>query len=194
MADRAGTRARPFRRRAAAHGNRADFGEMSPHGIYPCQAEDRWIAIACRDDRDLSLLAKVLDEPALASDRFATLEQRLLASDELDEIISAVTATRDAVLLADDLNGAGIPASVVKSPAERIDGDPDLSAMGLFPTVKHPDIGDVRVEGIPMQLSETPWQIAAAAPRLGQHNREVFGVLLGHSDEQLASWAERGVI
>ena len=180
--------------RTSAGGNRADFGEMAPHGIYPCQGEDRWIAIACRDDREVSLLAKVLDEPGLASEKFATLEQRMRASDELDEIISAVTATRDAVLLAQDLIDVGVPASVVKSPRERIDGDPDLAAMSLFPVVEHPDIGAVRVEGIPMLLSETPWQIRSAAPRVGQHNHEVFCGLLGHSDGELAAWAERGVI
>lgn len=182
------------RRRSMPGGNRADFDEMAPHGIYPSQGEDRWIAIACRDDRELGLLAKVLEEPALASDRFGTLEQRLRACDELDRIVGAATTSRDAVLLAEDLIAAGVPASVVKSPRERIDDDPELAAMGLFPTVVHPDIGEVRVEGIPMQFSATPWRIAAAAPRLGQHNHEVFGELLGHSDDELAAWSERGVI
>jgi benzylsuccinate CoA-transferase BbsF subunit len=181
-------------RTATAGGNRADFGEMAPHGIYPCLGEDRWIAIACRDDRELALLAKVLDEPALSADRFGTLEQRLGAADELDEIISAVTKTRDAAPLADDLIDAGVPASVIKSPGERIDGDPDLAAMGMFPTVEHPDIGRVRVEGIPMQFSATPWRITISGPRLGQHNHDVFGGLLGHSDDELAIWSERGVI
>jgi benzylsuccinate CoA-transferase BbsF subunit len=181
-------------RRLSANGNRADFGEMAPHGIYPCQGEDRWIAIACRDDREFGLLAKVLDDAALISDRFGTLSQRLAAAAPLDELIAAVTATRDAVTLAGELIDAGVPASVVKSPAERIDDDPQLADMGLFPTVRHPDIGEVRVEGIPMRFSETPWNIAAAAPRLGQHNRTVLGELLGHSDEQLDDWTRRGVI
>ncbi len=181
-------------RKTVAHGNRADFGEMAPHGIYPCRGDDRWIAIACRDDRDAALLAKVLDEPALAADRFATLEQRLRAADDMDELIGAVTGTRDAVSLAGDLTAAGVPASVVKSPAERIDGDADLETAGMFPTVNHPDIGTVRVEGLPIRFSETPWQFTSAAPRLGQHNRDVFSGLLGHSDREIDDWAKRGVI
>lgn len=181
-------------RPTSAHGNRADFAEMAPHGIYPCAGEERWIAIACRDDREVGLLAKVLDEPALASERFTTLESRLRLQDELDGLVAAVTSSRDAIVLAEDLVGAGVPASVVKSPPERIDEDPDLAAMGLFPTVDHPDIGPVRVEGVPMQLSETPWQIDSAAPRLGQHNREVLGGLLGHDDDELDALAKRGVI
>lgn len=181
-------------RRADAHGNRADFGEMSPHGIYPCAGEDRWIAIACRDERELALLAKVLDEPALTAEKFASLEQRVQATDDLDGIIGAVTRTRDAQQLETDLVDAGVPASVVKSPGERIDGDPDLAAAGMFPTVTHPDIGTVRVEGIPMHFSETPWRFTSAAPRVGQHNHKVLGELLGHSEDELAAWSKRGVI
>nr|WP_268778139.1 CoA transferase [Mycolicibacterium malmesburyense]CRL77837.1 putative acyl-CoA transferase/carnitine dehydratase [Mycolicibacterium malmesburyense] len=181
-------------RAATAAGNRADFAEMAPHGIYPCAGADRWIAIACRDERELGVLAKVLNEPELSSDRFTTLEQRVRAADELDALIADVTATRDAATLADDLVAAGLPASMVKSPSERIDDDPDLAAMGLFPTVTHPDMGEVRVEGIPMRCSATPWQITSAAPRLGQHNREVLVDLLGHSEAELDDWAQRGVI
>lgn len=175
-------------------GNRADFGECAPHGIYPCAGDDRWIAVACRDDREVALLAKVLDEPALTADRFATLTQRLASVDELDALVGAATTSRDAATLADDLVAAGVPASVVKSPAERIDGDPDLTRMGLFPTVAHPDIGSVRVEGVPMTFSATPWHLDTGAPKLGQHNAEILGTLLGHDAQSLADWAERGVI
>lgn len=181
-------------RPAKAVGNRADFGECAPHGIYPCRGDDRWIAIACRDDRELALLAKVLDKPALTSDRFATLAARLASHDELDELIGAVTAERNAHSLAADLVGEGIPASVVKSPQERIDGDPELAEMGLFPTVTHPDMGRVRVEGVPMTFSATPWTMDVGGPKLGQHNREILGDLLGHDDQTLKAWTERGVI
>lgn len=177
-----------------AGGNRADFGEMAPHGIYPCVGEDRWIAIACRDDHDVTQLAQVLDVPDLTAERFGALHQRLQSVDELDGIVAAATATRDAVALAAALVAAGVPASVVKSPGERIDHDPDLAALGLFPTVTHPEIGPQRVEGIPLRFSETPWEITTGAPLLGQHNREVLAGLLGHSDDELDAWAQRGVI
>lgn len=181
-------------RPVAAGGNRADFGECAPHGIYPCRGDDRWIAIACRDDREVALLAKVLDEPALTSDRFATLAQRLASQDELDHLIGAGTASWTAGSLADSLINEGIPASVVKTPQERIDEDPDLDRMGLFPTVTHPDMGRVRVEGVPMTFSATPWTIDSAGPKLGQHNRDILGKLLGHDDQSLEEWTERGVI
>ncbi len=185
---------RPTRRAGSPDGNRADFGEMAPHGIYPCLGEDRWIAIACRDERDVALLAKVVDEPELTADRFATLEQRVRAADELDGLINSCTCTREASLLASELTAAGVPASVVKSPRERIDEDPDLAEWGLFPTVTHPEIGAVRVEGLPLRLSASPWSISRPAPCLAQHNRDVLGGLLGHSDEELDDLTKQGVI
>lgn len=185
---------RPSRRPGHPGGNRADFDEMAPHGIYPCAGSDRWIAIACRDDRDVAALATVLREPALTTDRFGALQQRLDAADEIDALIMARTIGRDAACLADELVAAGVPASVVKTPGERIEGDPDLSDLGLFPRVEHPDIGSVRVEGLPLRLNETPWSITASAPRLGQHNAEVFGSLLGHTDAELAELTKQGVI
>jgi benzylsuccinate CoA-transferase BbsF subunit len=184
----------PGRRAGNPNGNRADFGEMAPHGIYPCAGEDRWIAIACRDDRDVALLSKVLDEPALTSDRFATVEQRVRSGDELDELVVACTRSREATILASELTAAGVPASVVKSPRERIDEDPVLAEWGLFPTVTHPEIGTVRVEGLPLRMSASPWTISRAAPCLGEHNRDVLGGLLGRSDRELDDLTERGVI
>lgn len=185
---------RPARRPGNPAGNRADFGEMAPHDIFPCLGDDRWIAIACRDDRDVTLLAKVLDEPELTADRFATLQERLTGADELAGLISARTRTREATLLAGELVAAGVPASVVKSPRERIDEDPDVAAWGLFPTVVHPEIGTVRVEGLPIRLSATTWSISRAAPCLSEHNRKVLGGLLGHSDVELAELTKQGVI
>lgn len=185
---------RPARLAGHPDGNHADFGEMAPHGIFPCLGEDRWIAIACRDDRDVALLSKVLEEPELTAERFTTLEQRVRANDELDDLISACTRTREPAQLANELVAAGVPASVVKSPRERIDEDPDLAQWGLFPTVIHPEIGTVRVEGIPLRMSASPWSISRSAPCLGEHNRDVLGGLLGHTDQELDELTKQGVI
>ncbi len=39
---------------------------MAPHGVYPCAGDDRWVAIACRDDRDWEALANLLGRTDLA--------------------------------------------------------------------------------------------------------------------------------
>jgi crotonobetainyl-CoA:carnitine CoA-transferase CaiB-like acyl-CoA transferase len=185
---------RTTRRPGRPAGNRADFGEMAPHGIYPAAGDDRWVAIACRDDRDWDALAEVVGEPWVRDERYATLAGRLTDHDALDVRLSAFAAGLDAGELAGRLVAAGVPASVVKSPAERIDDDPDVAVWGLFPEVHHPEIGTVRVEGLPLHLSETDWAITEPAPCLGEHNDLVFGGLLGRSAGEVDRLREEGVI
>jgi crotonobetainyl-CoA:carnitine CoA-transferase CaiB-like acyl-CoA transferase len=87
-----------------------------------------------------------------------------------------------------------VPAGAVQRPEERIDHDPNTMAWGLFPEVEHEMIGRVRVDGMPMKLSETPATIRRGAPILGQHNQEIYGRVLGMDPDTLARLGEGGVI
>lgn len=185
---------RSSRRPGQPSGNRADFDEMAPHGIYPASGDDRWVAIACRDDDDWKALAAAIGEPWAEDERFSDLAGRLAAQDDLDGLLARHTAAVDAHSLARRLVEAGVPASVVKSPPERIDEDPDLDRWGLFPSVDHPEMGTVRVEGLPIRLSRTDWRITDAAPVLGEHNDLVFQTLLGRSPDEVDALRGEGAI
>ena len=52
----------------------------------------------------------------------------------------------------------------------------------------------VRVDGLPVHLSDTDWHIARAAPLLGQDNDEVFGGILGLTDAEIGALRAEGVI
>jgi crotonobetainyl-CoA:carnitine CoA-transferase CaiB-like acyl-CoA transferase len=184
---------RSTRRAGEPHGNRADFDEMAPHGAYPAAGDDRWVTIACRDDRDWTALAELIGETWTDDARFADLAGRIAHADQLDQRIGEWTRARDADEVAAAVLAAGVPASVVKSPPERID-DEELTAWGLFPEVDHPEIGRVRVEGLPLHLTETDWTITAPAPLLGEHTREVLSGLLGRSDAEIDRLAREGAI
>ena len=185
---------RPSRRPGRPGGNRADFDEMAPHVIYPVRWEDRWIAIACRDDEEWKRLAACIDARWTDDDRFASLAGRIDAQDELDARLGEFTSDRDGARLAQTLRDAGVPASVVSSPPERIDEDPMPEAWGLFPEVDHPEIGRVRVEGLPIHLSDTDWSIDHAAPCLGEHTDVVLAEVLGRSSEEIARLRAEGAV
>ena len=167
---------------------------MAPHGIYPAIGEDGWIAIACRDEADWTELAKAIDEPWAADPALATLAGRLAGQGPLDDRIAAWTRGHDATTLAATLQAAGVPATRVQTPQQRIDQDPDTAAWGLWPEVEHKVMGGVRVDGLPVRLSESDWRIERGAPVLGQHNDIVFGDLLGMPEEELAELRREGVI
>jgi benzylsuccinate CoA-transferase BbsF subunit len=176
---------RPLRRPGMPSSNRSQFPRMAPHGIYPCAGHDDWVAIAVRDDEDWLALRTTMDLDD--RDRFAD-------EDALDAAIASWTTTRDKFAVADALQSLGVPAAPVQKPVERIDHDPNTAAWGLWPQVDHPAMGEVRVDGIPVHLSETDWRIERAAPLLGQHNDEVYGGLLGLSATELDQLRADGVI
>jgi crotonobetainyl-CoA:carnitine CoA-transferase CaiB-like acyl-CoA transferase len=186
---------RPARAPGSVDSNRSAAPAMAPHGIYPARGEDRWIAVACRDDADWRRLTGVIAAPWAAAADFATLAGRLADQDALDARLAAWTAAFDNHELAARLTAADVPASPVRTPAERIDGTPPATpGWDLWPTVAHPDIGPARVEGLPVHLSETDWSLHRGAPRLGQHNSFVLGDLLGVAESELTELATEGVL
>lgn len=72
--------------------------------------------------------------------------------------------------------------------------DAHLAARRYFVDVEHPRAGKLRVPGAPYRHSETPWKITRPAPRIGQHNEEIYRGELGVSAESLRAFAEAGTI
>jgi crotonobetainyl-CoA:carnitine CoA-transferase CaiB-like acyl-CoA transferase len=185
---------RPARASGSVNSNADNMPAMAPHGIYPSAAEDTWVAIACRDDQDWARLAAAIGEEWAADKRLAGLDRRLAEREDVDKSVAAWTVQRPAEEVRDAVRRAGVPCAKVASPPDRVDEDPATARWGLWPTVRHTEIGDVRVDGMPMHLSETDWVIARGAPCLGEHNRFVFGELLGLSDAELERHVAAGVI
>jgi len=185
---------RPLRRDGTPHSNRGLFPRMAPHGIFPGHQDDTWVAIACRDDDDWVRIGEVIAEPWACERRFTSLSGRVAAEAELERLVASWTRSKDPAESAALLQSAGVPAAEVASPPQRIDDDPSTSAWGLWPEVSHTDMGRVRVDGLPVHLSETDWKIERGAPCLGEHNQTVYGDLLGMSRSEIAALREEGVI
>ena len=52
----------------------------------------------------------------------------------------------------------------------------------------------MKIPGIMPKLSETPGATEWLGPTLGEHNREIYGDLLGLDEKTLAEWAKTGLI
>ena len=186
------------RRPGFPYSSRSDSPVMAPHNIYPARGDDHWFAIACRHDDDWRALVEIFaatDDGQWARDeRYATLAGRLAAQDALDEQIAQWCAARDKFAMQEQMLAAGVPAVAVQLPEERIDHDPATAAWDLWPWVEHRAMGRVRVDGLPVHLSETDWHIARAAPLLGQDNDEVYGGILGLTDAEIGDLRAGGVI
>ena len=184
-------------------GNRSRW--YAPCNTYPCKDEDRWITIAVTNDSQWASLAALieseLDAPesvpfvlSLSKDaRFATADARLAHQDALDAIIADWTRGQDAFALADRMQAAGIPAGPVLRGPDLL-ADRHYAERGTFVTVDHPQVGPRQYPGLPWKMSATPSEVRSPAPTLGQHNREVYGSLLGLSGEEIDTLESGGVI
>ena len=185
---------RPMRRAGSPDSNRNAWPAMAPHGVYPTAGDDHWVAISVTDDAAWAAFAGLVGEDWAGDARWTDRATRLAGQDELDARVAAWTAGHDRFALAETLRSRGIAAAPVQRPAERIDGDPTTAAWGLWPTVVHDAIGAVRVDGLPVHLSETDWVIDRGAPLLGQHNEQVYGEVLGLSTAEIGALHQNGVI
>jgi benzylsuccinate CoA-transferase BbsF subunit len=167
-----------------------DDDELAPHGVYPAAGDDRWVAIACTDDRAWSALAQLLDRPDLG-DLGET--ERLGRRRELDALIAAWSAGRDADEAQAMLQAHGIAAHQVQNSAECV-ADPQLAARRHFRRVPHATNGTTVVEGPHLTMSRTPPDVAWGGPTLGQHTEEVLGALLGYDDDRIADLVVAGAI
>ena len=185
-------------RPSARTGNRSPYRPAAPHGAYRCAGDDRWIAIACFTDEEWDGLAKVVDQPWVRAEHFATLEARLAHQDELDGLVGAWTATRDAYALMEELQGAGVAAGVCQTAGDRCDRDPQLAHLGWLTEVTGTKIGRWPIAEVPFRMSGTPPHIGGVldrgAPGYGEDNEWVLGELLGMTTTQIAELADEGVI
>jgi CoA:oxalate CoA-transferase len=51
--------------------------------------------------------------------------------------------------------------------------------------VDQPRVGKMKIVGSPIRLSETPGEVYAPAPLLGQHSEEILEKILGYKKEEI---------
>jgi benzylsuccinate CoA-transferase BbsE subunit len=115
------------------------------------------------------------------------------ARDIFAEVFAPFASKRKQMELYLEAQERRIPMSPV-STAANVANNPQLQARGFFVDVEHPASGrTLRMPGAPYLLSRTPWRNQRPAPRLGEHNAEIFGEI-GVSAAELASLAHEKVI
>jgi crotonobetainyl-CoA:carnitine CoA-transferase CaiB-like acyl-CoA transferase len=167
---------------------------MAPHNTYPCRGDDQWIAIAVSSDREWHALCREMGHPEWALEpKFADQFSRRQNRDELDQRIRGWTGNYDHRELAAALQKIGVPAGPVLDSVE-LHEDPHLWEWGYWWKLNHHEVGERTLPGMPVKMSGAPELNYSPPPDLGQHNREVFGGLLGLSDAEISKLMDEKVI
>ena len=157
-----------------------------PHGVYPCQGEDEWMALACRSDDDWAALCHLIGsglEPK------ADLQWRQKEHNSIDETISSWTAIRSKTQAANDLQEAGISAGPVNTTPD-MTADDQVKHRGFFVPLD----GNVPMPGNPVKMSGTSTEDWKTCPALGADNVQILKDWLGYSDAQIADLVKAGVL
>ncbi|GGC57510.1 CaiB/BaiF CoA transferase family protein [Chelatococcus reniformis] len=174
----------------AAAGNRDP--QFAPHGVFPCQGDDEWVAIVARTDAEWSRLAALMGGDALDA-AFATLAGRKDQEQRLEAIVAAWTRRRHAHDVEGALQALGVPAHQASTSADIV-ADPQLAAREHFVHLPHELGGESIVDASRYRLSETPATYDRAAPHFGRDAGYVLGDLLGYDAGRIEKLNEAGVL
>ena len=163
----------------------------APHGAF--RVKDGYIAIAADSAHFWKRFCQILELESLLDDpRFKTNAERVANKHLLQEVVEAVTITRQGRYWLEKLEAAEIPCGPVNTYAE-VFTDPHVLAREMLTEVQHPVAGPVRMTGINVKLTKTPGALRLPAPTLGQHTSEVLRTL-GYTDEAIDNLKTAGVI
>jgi formyl-CoA transferase len=134
-----------------------------------------------------------MGRPELADDpKFNTRESRREHQQELLTLISEWTATRPKAEIYHALQGLRTVAGYVATVADLYTSQ-QLLVREFLQCIDHPDAGTATYPGAPFTIQGAAWQ-HTRAPRLGEHNSEVYCGRLGYTSEDLAYLRSAGVI
>ena len=166
---------------------------IAPSNVYTCS--DGVYMIGANNDQIFKRLAKAMGRPELGDDpRYATHIARGEHQTELDDLINAWTRT----LTIDEVDALMIEHSI---PAGRVYRAPDMlvdphfQAREAIIEVETERFGPLKMQNAFPKLSATPSGVRRPAPsKVGQHNAEIYGDLLGLSHDELDGLKAAGVI
>ena len=145
-------------------------------------------------DNIFKRLCHAMGRSDMAEDeRFANNVGRVAHQQEIENAIAAWTSQHTAIEIRDILERSEVPVGLIYSVADMVK-DPHFIARGLFETVSLPDGSTVKLPTLTPKLTGTPGETEWIGPKLGEHNREVLGGLLGLSEAELQALAADGTI
>jgi len=172
-------------------GNR--LGHSAPLDNYP-SADGFFVCIVAGSDANFARLCAAMGRPELATDpRFATLAERAARGDEINGIVAGWTATLGAAEIERRCVEHDVPVGTAYSAAD-IFADPHMAERGDLVAVDDPVIGAVRQQAPFPRFAGEPPVVPTGAPRLGEHNEEVWCGLVGVSPAELEALGRDGVV
>jgi len=156
--------------------------------------KDDKIMIAIGNDRLWAKFCSMVGREELINDeRFVTNQLRTKNHKEIKEVVSEILKAETADYWLERFDKEDIPATRINT-IDKVVSNPQVLARDMIVSVDHPVVGDFKMAGIPVKLSETPGEIRKPAPVLGEDTEDVLANVLGYSKDEIEQLREKGVI
>ncbi len=169
---------------------------LSPFGVFECA--DGYVALVAVHEPLARGLFAAMEQPELGDDpNFSSRDVRVANAVDLEARINAWSRQLPTVEVVRRLEAQGVPVAPVRHPEDAL-VDPRVVERKETMAVAHPTYGssiDLRTAGVPIQFSgATTGFEDALAVHIGEHNSDVYGQMLGYSEERIAELKQAGVI
>ena len=122
----------------------------------------------------------------------ATPQSRYIYREELDAIITEWTLQHTKQECMTLCAAADVPSGALLD-IDDIAHDPSYIETGMVVEIEHPQLGRLKFPGFAPKMSENHIDYTCS-PELGGSNNEIYGGVLGLSDEEMAALKDKKVI
>ena len=156
--------------------------------------DGQWVIAAIGNDKLWAQYCELLGRRELIDHpKFKTNPLRCDNRRELIPILQGEMQKKTAQEWFDIFERHAIPYSPINT-LKQICDDPHIAHRKMLVEIDQPIVGKMRVCASPLKLSETPGEVYAPAPMLGEHSAQVLHEVLGYSREKIAQLQSEGVI
>lgn len=158
------------------------------------QTADGWIIVAVGNDAQFRKFVEAGGRGELADDpRFTTNPERVRHRETLVPMLAEMVGARSKREWIEALEAAGVPCGPINDLDEVFEHE-QVRARGMRVEVPHSSGATAALVRNPIVMSETPPQLRAAPPMLGEHTDAVLRELLGYDDAMIADLRVRSII
>jgi crotonobetainyl-CoA:carnitine CoA-transferase CaiB-like acyl-CoA transferase len=158
---------------------------LVPYGVYP--ARDGLMVIACLSNGFWANLCRALViEECIDDPRFATIDQRRIHRDAVEQLVAERTSEWSFSELDEKLTRHQVPHAPILGVFDAL-RQPQAVARDLVVEAEHKALGTIPILNRPIKFPGAPQPIPTAPPVLGEHTDVILGELLGLDDAAIAA-------